>query len=312
MAPYNEVSDIALQADGKIVVSGCSWSFTIVRYNANGSLDSSFGPAHSGVMTLTDDFTDHPGVWSDPNAVAVANSTGGLAIQPDGKIVAVGGLNYNPGWLVARFDTAGNPDPAFGIRGTTFFSLPTQTNQWAGDVALQADGKIVVLGMTDSWSSFYVGRFDTSGAPDGTFGSGGIVETRIGVNCYARSLAIQPDGQIVAAGGMTSDGTNTDWALVRYLGSSTVTASSLSTSAAVPSTSKSTQSNTTGLGVPTSPAASAASHFAQKSPPWRARQAVSGPGRSSGGAVIAPSRRTFAVRIATVRPSGRIAGNVHP
>jgi uncharacterized delta-60 repeat protein/RHS repeat-associated protein len=155
-------SDIAyktlVQGDGKIVVVGYnSTSGVVIRYNADGSLDSGFGS--SGVKSI--DF----GAWDYANAVA---------LQSDGKIVLGGATGTGPGtgtedWAVARLTTSGALD-------TTFNSTGKQTLDWSADdvingITVQDSGKIVAVGLANSASG--MARFTTSGSLDTTFGSGG-------------------------------------------------------------------------------------------------------------------------------------------
>ncbi|QEH39100.1 hypothetical protein OJF2_77120 [Aquisphaera giovannonii] len=244
-----DLHSLALQPDGKIVVVaqaastvGQEFHFTVARYNANGTLDTGFGPAHNGLVLVTDMLADHPGVTSGGwYSDTLAYEAYDVAVQADGKIVAVGetyGNAQGDGWLIARFDAAGNLDDTFGIRGTTFVKPSGDINLWdqAFGVALQADGRIVVAGGGDNAAEFYVGRFDAAGNLDGTFGSGGLVHTVVGSSPnQARDVAIQPDGKIVVSGdAATSSGIG--FGLARYLAPTTMTAmaGTLTSTAAAP------------------------------------------------------------------------------
>jgi uncharacterized delta-60 repeat protein len=103
---------VALQADGKILVGGSANSdFALARYNADGSLDASFG---SGGVVITD--LGRRGVDEGFD----------VAVQSDGKIVMVGRSNGPTGYDfgVVRYDTDGSLDPGFGAGGivTTDFA----------------------------------------------------------------------------------------------------------------------------------------------------------------------------------------------
>jgi uncharacterized delta-60 repeat protein len=107
----------------------------------------------------------------------------------------------------------GDLDPSFGTGGkvTASGSLPFA-------MAMQADGKIVTAGYTGigSQTVFGLARFTSTGALDPTFGSGGEVATAIGSSYdVANAVAIQSDGRILAVG-QSSNGSNADFALVRY------------------------------------------------------------------------------------------------
>ena len=232
---YNYFHDITLQADGKILACGGDGNFEIVRYNANGSLDTSFGPAHTGILILSPSvLLVHPEIEQNPNTgfPLLLVSAVGVKVQPDGKIVAAGATQGNngsgsDGLIVARFDAAGNLDTTFGVGGTTFFR--PDVNAWdysyPYDLALQGNGNIVVLANPQSsHDHFYMARLDGTGALDASFGTGGIVTTSVGTWNYAGRLAVQGDGKIIAAGSTNLGSRNTNWMLARYLGSSTVTA----------------------------------------------------------------------------------------
>ena len=129
---------MAIQTDGKLVVAGEAFpgshsDFILARYNANGSLDTAFG--NGGKVT-----TDFGG----------DESAKGMALQADGKIVAVGksGTVSGVAFLLARYNADGSLDTTFGTGGkvTTDFG----TADGANAVALQDDGEIVVAGFANS------------------------------------------------------------------------------------------------------------------------------------------------------------------
>jgi uncharacterized delta-60 repeat protein len=208
---------VALQPDGKIVVAGTANGtlpeFAVARFNPNGTPDTTFGPDHSGAV-LT--------------AVGVGTSTGennaqGLAIQPDGKIIAVGWADTNLqyiSWAMVRYNADGSADGSFGSGGTVITRLAAGSDSdQAEAVALQADGKIVVTGAhnIDGAISIGLARYTTTGSLDTTFNGTGIVLTAIGTYSFANAVAIQPsDGKIVVAGG-TNSGSGYDFAVARYL-----------------------------------------------------------------------------------------------
>jgi uncharacterized delta-60 repeat protein len=195
---------VAIQSDGKIVVAGiagvgCCSKIGVVRYNADGSLDSSFG---SGGIVSTG-VQDH----------AVAED---LVVQSDGKIVVVGfSLSSSPAsgaLLAVRYNSDGSLDDTFDSDGV-FLS---QQNTRGTAVTLQSDGKIVAAGLGNADGDFLIERLNTDGSPDPGFGTAGIVTTDInGDTDSAEDVAIQPDGKIVAAGWTTKQATVAG-ALARY------------------------------------------------------------------------------------------------
>ncbi len=192
---------MALQADGKIVmVGGSGTDFVLARYNLDGSLDTSFG---SGGLVTSD-----VGVGSADEARAVA-------IQADGKIVVAGNAvvgrtsnnQFNFDFALARFNADGSPDLSFGSGGKVTTDFNGQTDR-AFALAIQGDGKIVVAGSATPASGistdFAVARYDSAGAPDGSFGSGGKLTTDIGGAIdIAQNIVVQPNGAILVSGVLT-------------------------------------------------------------------------------------------------------------
>jgi uncharacterized delta-60 repeat protein len=222
--------DIAVQADGKIVIAGDSVTadgsanIILARLNADGSIDESFGQAEDGT----------------PNGF-VASSLGdgddkahALVLQSDGKIVVAGDRVAEDGssnMIVARYDATGVPDVSFGASGDDgtpegFVNISLgDGNDVARDVVLQADGKVIIVGdsvSADGSSNFIVARLNADGTPDDSFGvaedgtPNGFVSTSLGDgNDFATGVAVQSDGKLVVAG-YHQDGDSTNIAVARY------------------------------------------------------------------------------------------------
>jgi uncharacterized delta-60 repeat protein len=204
---------IALQPDRKIVVAGYigvagNNDFRIVRLNANGSLDSRF--AGNGQTSIR-------GFGGDDRALAVA-------LQPIGretKIVVTGYTDVfgTDDFAVARLKADGTLDNSFNGSGRLIIN--DRGDNRAQAVAVQADGKIVLVGYTNASGNndFAVTRLNAvDGSLDGTFGTNGRVVTRgFGGDDRAFATDISPIGdKIVAAGYTTRFGTK-DVAVARYL-----------------------------------------------------------------------------------------------
>ncbi|HLQ44680.1 MAG TPA: delta-60 repeat domain-containing protein, partial [Planctomycetaceae bacterium] len=205
----DEAYGVALQADGKIVAAGraymSGYDFAAVRYNSDGSLDTSFD---------TDGKVTTKFVTSVDEAYAVA-------IQADSKIVLAGRVQNGSYYDVAlaRYNTNGSLDTSFDTDGKVTTSISTTTDE-AYAVAVQSDAKIVVAGRTTVGSTFdfALARYTTSGGLDSSFGTGGMVSTAIGTSTdEVYAIAIQPDAKIVVAGRATI-GSNYDFAVARYQG----------------------------------------------------------------------------------------------
>jgi uncharacterized delta-60 repeat protein len=207
---------VALQADGKIVVAGQSLvagppgpsiNFAVVRYNSNGSLDTTF----SGDGKVTTDV----GNGEDDAATAVA-------IQADGKIVTAGYVRNQfvdpqgpSDFALVRYNTDGTLDTTFGVGGivTTDFNLDDDA---ANGVVIQPDAKIVAVGYANMGTfDFALARYNTNGTLDSTFDGDGKVTTSFGSTDTGDGIALQSDGKIVASGSANISG-NIDFALARY------------------------------------------------------------------------------------------------
>ncbi len=188
---------IALQADDKILVIGALLDptnrpdFALLRYNSNGTIDSTFGNDGMAISDFGDSDT--------PEA---------MLVQPNGKILVVGYAwsNY-PSHTYAtiaiiRYNTDGSLDSTFGNQGIANhdFGFPGQSNA----LALQADGNIVVAGRTYSQRVPYMRLITTRCNPDGSldsnFAGNGKPVTAPGGEVWVTAAAIQPDGKIVVAG----------------------------------------------------------------------------------------------------------------
>jgi uncharacterized delta-60 repeat protein len=191
---------VAVQPDGKIVAgggalipgSGASTDFALARYNPDGSLDPTFGGGTGKVLTdlLSTEFVT------------------GLAIEPTGKIIAVGATRSriprsSPrdfDFAVVRYNADGSLDTSFSrdgydiIRFSTDYDVPSS-------VLVQPDGKIVLAGVTDGGdpdgTRQVLVRYNSDGSLDGSFGGTGSVQGR----GWASSVALQSDGKIVVGGG---------------------------------------------------------------------------------------------------------------
>ena len=205
----SQANAVALQKDGKVVVAGFAQSgqyhahthFALVRFNADGSLDPSFGSTGKLTTTFTTNDQAHA-----------------LAVQSDGKIIAAGS-SYGL-FALARYNPDGSLDSSFGANGTTTTLVGTGGNQ-INAVRIQADGKIIAAGSaTDATGThFALARFNTNGTLDTTFGSAGKVITSISTADLAYGAAIQNNGTIVLAGLTASIGSSTltaNFAATRY------------------------------------------------------------------------------------------------
>jgi uncharacterized delta-60 repeat protein len=132
-----------------------------------------------------------------------------IAVQPDGKIVVVGrfwhdAISYWYGTIMARFMPNGALDSSFGVNGiisVVSSGIPYGDSSVGADIALQADGKIVLIGSRTIANGILVHRYTTTGQLDTTFGIGGMsLVPRTLPFPEGTEIAIQSDGRIVGVG----------------------------------------------------------------------------------------------------------------
>jgi uncharacterized delta-60 repeat protein len=199
---------MVLQPDGKIVVGGeatvaaSGLDFALVRYNTDGSLDTTFGTG--GKMT-----TQVQGSTGRDAIYALALQT----VSGESRIVAAGGEGD---FRLARFTANGAVDTSFGTNGKVLGVFGGSIGA-AYALALTAEGRIVVAGYTSN--DFALARLDQTGVMDSSFGTAGKVVTRLNTSNtdIATSVALQSDGRIVAAGWVNAGATSAaDFAVLRF------------------------------------------------------------------------------------------------
>ena len=211
----NSINAMAVQSDGKILAGGYVYTnsklmFGMARYLSNGSLDTSFG---SSGWVLTDFGVQYGSIY-------------GIAVQPDGKIVAAGRAwnGADNQCAVVRYLANGSLDSGFGSGGQVISSFGLKSFECA-DVAVLGTGKLIVGGSGNNASStgFAAGRLNADGTIDSSFGTAGLAFAFVqpGVPHYGRSMAVRPDGTYVIAGS-SHNGTDYDFAAIRFLANGTV------------------------------------------------------------------------------------------
>ncbi|MGN6663744.1 MAG: hypothetical protein ACTHK6_06010 [Solirubrobacterales bacterium] len=108
----------------------------------------------------------------------------------------------------------GELDPSFGVGGKV--QAPFGPESFAGGVAVQADGKILVAGSPEESQGFSVARLLPNGSLDPSWGSGGVATTPLGKFAFAEDVAVQPDGKVVVVGEAPGP-ENEDFGIVRFL-----------------------------------------------------------------------------------------------
>jgi uncharacterized delta-60 repeat protein len=217
----DQVHAIALQPDGKILVAGSTFintsaqHFAVVRFNANGSADTTFGGGDGIVITPI-------GSGTFPRNVIT-----GMAVQADGRIVVAGngndgGNSTNNVIRLARYLSNGDLDPTFGSGGVVSTNLGATRFDRAEGLALQRDEKIVVFGHSQELfvtrDDFVIARYNwDDGSIDTTFGdtnSGATILAASAGSDQAAGGVLFPDGSAGIGGTVGSS----DVGAARFLG----------------------------------------------------------------------------------------------
>jgi len=210
--PVAGINALTIQPDGKLVgaghratraQSGRDWA--VIRVNANGTLDKTFGSGGSVYL-------DFNRLNDEANSVAIDSSN---RIVVSGR--AMTGttqpnlMNYRV--AVARFTSAGQLDKSFGTGGTAVVGITGFYNT-SSAMTIQSDGKIVTAGeISNAYSPTYgnvddvlLVRFNTNGSVDQSFGIGGFVSTDYnGLRDAANSINLQSDGRLVIVGSYSDE-----------------------------------------------------------------------------------------------------------
>ena len=187
---------VAVQGDGKIVVAGSARNdaldllFALARYNADGSLDTTF----------------------DSDGKVTGNFFGliyAIALQSDGRIV-VAGTSYNLAtsndFALSRFHANGSLDTSFGTSGTVQTDFSGLEDSALALIILPG-GDFVALGYAATnvtGIDLALARYHSDGSPDSTFGSGGKITTDFGSGDIAYAAALQPSGNVIVAAAVSN------------------------------------------------------------------------------------------------------------
>lgn len=203
----DRVFALALQPDGRIVVAGVSdrsgsKDFALARYNTDGSLDPTFG--NGGLVLL-------------PVRPLTTDIVRGVAIQPDGRILAAGvtydeavSLRPHGDFMLVRYTREGGLDPSFGVGGIVTTNFEGESYDEPNSIVLQPDGRIILGGSSNTGGgvgrifgadNLALARYLPNGLLDPTFGQTGKVVVDAGSLFESiRAMALDPAGRIVAAG----------------------------------------------------------------------------------------------------------------
>jgi uncharacterized delta-60 repeat protein len=215
---------IIVQPDGKTILAGMARDVVqgtnqigaaLVRYNVDGSLDTTFSGDGRVVVKVVQLDTIHA-----------------LALQPDGKIIATGLTNVSMGsssnfaFLVMRFNPDGSLDTTFNGTGYVVSDWTSGLDE-AVTCAIQSDGKILAGGFVNAGTGatdFAMARYNANGSLDTPFGNGGLVRTDFaGTLDGAHSMVLMPNAKIILAGAVWNDAASSgDFALIGYNANGTI------------------------------------------------------------------------------------------
>ncbi|MBP6310808.1 MAG: T9SS type A sorting domain-containing protein [Flavobacteriales bacterium] len=186
--PNSSVRKMLIQDDGAILLAGDQeWKMAVFRYLPDGTPDSTFHA--DGLMTF--------------QSFSGFNVLTSMALQDDGEIVVTGfGGSGQYNVVLARVLPNGNLDQAFGASGYATLDL-SLGDDMASSVAIQNDGKIVIVGSTDYYPNYnmFIARFHADGWLDNTFGVDGLSTISISaLDDNATDLVLQPDGKFLITG----------------------------------------------------------------------------------------------------------------
>jgi uncharacterized delta-60 repeat protein len=226
---FDRAQRVAIQSDGKIVVAGMAVNsggvgnpangrFALVRYNPNGSLDTSFGDG--GKETVLGNLTSH--------------GVGAIGIQGDDKIVFAGDRQHDDDFdfITFRLQSNGLLDGTFGdARGSGsagYVYTGMGDHDMPSALVIQPDGRIVVGGTKDVLSDelnrdeFAIARYTAAGKLDRSFDGDGKLLSRFIGDATLFAMTAQPDGKILAAGSMRGRDGHSHMLLTRFLADGSV------------------------------------------------------------------------------------------
>jgi uncharacterized delta-60 repeat protein len=207
---YTALSHMAVQADGKIVMSGVAQNtgpvmpdaklFALGRANADGTADVSFGTQGMVVTQISQ------------GVQFIEDIAMKVILQPDGKICLAGAAGNK--LALARYLTNGSPDPAFGLNGTVVHAQhPAATGLGFYNGKLYTCGSVY---QSDNTLDISISAFNTDGSADNTFAVDGMHTTNIYHSNYAHSFLIQPDGKLVVGGAFGDENDQQGILLARF------------------------------------------------------------------------------------------------
>lgn len=192
---------MALQADGKFIITGSANNIaTLVRYNANGSLDNTYGNAgkvQANFQLITSE------------------------MQNDEKVIIVGRTQLQNGTkhTLLRYQTNGKPDSTFALNGVLDLSQIVSYREVVQSLEILPNNKIVLMVNNYNYSISLI-CFNPNGELDTTFGTNGITTTTSPPNLFyflSLNLTVKPDGSLLMLTTITDElFANINFAILQY------------------------------------------------------------------------------------------------
>jgi uncharacterized delta-60 repeat protein len=196
-----EAEDLAIQADGKIVVAGyvsngTNYDFAVVRYNVDGTLDATFGTGGKLAVNISNYDMAYAVAINTDGKILVAGVTGATGAFGDG--------NFG----VIRLNSNGSTDTSFGTNGVATVSFPG--SDYFTNMKLQSDGKILLCGynvvdVTGNYSDFSIARLNADGTLDFDFSNDGKSTINFNSDDRARTIQVDATGNIYLGGSGSSN-----------------------------------------------------------------------------------------------------------
>lgn len=201
------INSIKIAPNNKIILGGGNVvnniiDYLLIRINANGTIDTTFGDNGISLVGLNN----------------VSEIITDLEVLSDGKIVAVGRTNENFAndfqAVIMKFNSVGLLDPTFNGNGKYLTERPVDFFM-NGDIAVQNNGKLLVT-FESLFDNFVLYRLNANGSLDTNFGAGGVVNTTVNGEDYSAQLHYNTVNQNITLIGTTLDEEGGKFALTRY------------------------------------------------------------------------------------------------
>ncbi|MCA8975883.1 MAG: hypothetical protein KDC98_14270, partial [Planctomycetes bacterium] len=188
----DSASSAVVQPDGKILVAGTTFNgtdddFVLMRYNADGTLDTTFGGG-DGIATT--------------DILTLGNAAETIALQPDGKILVAGVVHNatSDDIAIVRYNPNGTLDTSFGTNGVVVTDMGSWDDE-AEKLIVLNDGRFLLAGnSTGINTNFAIARYLADGTMDTSFGTNGYTRAAVGNGIVLSDMIVLDDGSLLCVG----------------------------------------------------------------------------------------------------------------